>query len=442
MSALAVTVIILAAIGNADCESQNAYQQLPASNYGAASLFHPARLMSKILSPIQSTLNHASNFLNNRLESAYDQIDAVQRQSFEMFIHMYNKSYSPQELPHRLALFAERRKIIQDSINAFRQGQSTFMMRENPYLDQDEEELKALTGVSLPAFNDLLPEEQQNLLADNPLYQRQAAQQSPLGAPVSRRRRSISDASNMTDNAIADDSKMSVKAESIPARWDWRSSGCVSSVIDQKRCGACYAIATMTAVESMRCLKQAQAPVLAPQQIVDCATAGRGYQNFGCDGGWPTRALQYLQDSGVAARESCYPFVRRQDRCKMSYVKQRSGCTVSSSPSNTKLRYKVLNNERDILYHVAKTGPVVTVMKATDKFIYYGSGIFDDPRCSRRRNDVDHAIVIVGYGRENGQDYWLIKNSWNTDWGINGYGKYKRGTNACSIGHWGWVLTS
>lgn len=386
-------------------------------------------LLGYIMSPIKATFDRAKNMLSARGDDLGDKVDKLRVESFKVFMRVYNKSYSPDEIPKRMNLFVERRKIIEQSVKAFREGRSTFAMSENEFTDWDDDEIKKLTGVSPPSPDQLTDEEKQAMEGDD-----NEINVASTGR-ANRTRRSPDDQN--------DEFGLSVRAETIPASRDWRASGCVATPLNQLKCGACYAIATMGVVEAMRCLNQVSSPTLSPQQIVDCATPRAGYQNFGCDGGWPTRVLKYLQDTGTAAREACYPFVRKQNTCKMRQVKAQSGCTVSASPTDTKLRYKVLNNERDILYHVAATGPVVTVMRATDKFLYYAKGIFDDPTCSRKRDDVDHAIQITGYGQENGVDYWLIKNSWGTTtWGEGGYGKYKRGTNACSIGHWGWAITS
>lgn len=117
---------------------------------------------------------------------------------------------------------------------------------------------------------------------------------------------------------------------------------------------------------------------------------------------------------------------------------------MKASPTDTVLTYKILNNERDIQYHVAKTGPVITVLKVLDSFLFYSGGIYDEPRCAQfGPDDPDHVIVIVGYGREDNTDYWIIKNSWGMEeWGENGFGKIRRGTGVCFLGSWAWVITS
>lgn len=397
---------------------------------------HPESFMNFILSPIKATLKQARRLLGGHIDTVNDGVDNVRMQTYRMFMRLYNKTYSPEEIPRRMALFFQRRKEIEESVKMFREGRSSFAMRENEFVDWDEDELKKLTGVSLPQPDQLTPEERPD--------DGQGGDDAILVTAGNRLDENNTSSLSESEASEDDDSNMIVRqSETIAANKDWRESGCVSTPINQMKCGACYAIATMSVVESMRCLKKVSSPILSSQQIVDCSTPRTGYANYGCDGGWPTRVLKYLEDVEWATRETCYPFVRRQNTCKFNQVKSTNGCSVRASVTDQKkIQYKVLKNERDILYHVAKTGPVATVMKASDKFLYYGKGIFDDARCSRRRDDVDHAIVIVGYGAQNGQNYWIIKNSWGTtEWGQGGYGLYKRGTNACSIGHWGWVVT-
>lgn len=384
---------------------------------------HRRNLFDFILNPLKSTIQYTKNFFGRRIDNAndaYNSIPDIQMETFKIFMRLYNKTYPANEIPRRMTLFFQRREIIEESQRLFEEGREMFAMRENEFTDWDDEELKKLAGVSLPSPDQMDDEEKSIYQLNN------------------RFERSI-------DNVTTDDSdedNMIVQQDATGVTKDWRTSGCVSTPINQQKCGACYAIATMGVVETIRCLKTVSSPTLSSQQIVDCANERAGYANYGCDGGWPTRVLKYLQNTQIAAREKCYPFNARQNSCKLSQVRQKPGCVVSASWSGRGLQYKVLRNERDMLYHVANTGPVVTVMKATDKFLYYGEGIFDDRRCSNRRDDVDHAIVIVGYGRENGVDYWIIKNSWGTiKWGIGGYGLYRRGKNACSIGHWSWVVT-
>lgn len=452
-------------------------------------------LLSLLLRPITATLDQAKRLLglpdtSHARDFIQDGVDEIQMRAFRLFMRAYNKTYdSPAEVRRRLQIFLERRRMIQQSVRDFTEGRLPFIMRENAFTDWDESELRALARAAPPkSYQEMTEDEREAMMRaehdedglkkDDSVVPNEESETISLDAPappptggdkpmvVTRPRLGhlMSDGDDDDDLDYGpsepdptysegygdpyfdtdDGVNMTVwQNDRIPASKDWRDSGCVAKPIDQQKCGACYAIATMNTVETMRCLNKVSSPLLSSQQVIDCSTPRAGYQNHGCDGGWPTRVLKYLQDVRVVTRESCYPFVRRQQSCQLRRVQNTDGCTLPASPTGTALRYRVLENEQDILYHVAKTGPVITVMQALDSFLFYSRGIYDDPKCSRRRNDVDHAIAIVGYGRENGMNYWLIKNSWGTeDWGENGYGKYRRGVRACSIGSWGWVITS
>lgn len=380
-------------------------------------------LFGTIISPFRNGLNQIKRLMGAEAEEVSEDLGEAGMKAFKAFMQLYNKTYSEEELPRRLERFIEQSKIIEQSIKDFLEGHLSFKMSQNPFLDWFEDELKALMGVKLPdSLNRFLPEEIRMLSRSTSEVRTNMAN--------SRVERDVSEAS-------FDD--LNVRAEQLPASMDWRTSGCIAAPMDQQTCGCCYAIASVSVVEAMRCIKKVSGPVLSSQQVVDCSIA---YDNHGCDGGWPTSVYKYLQDEGDLARERCYNFAARQGVCKMYWMEMLPGCTVDSSPTDSRLNYKVLTNERDIQRYVAENGPVATVLQASNKFLYYGSGIFDDPTCSRSPDAVDHAIVIVGYGREAGTDYWLIKNSWGTSWGDEGYAKVKRGTNACSIGHFGWAVTS
>jgi len=82
---------------------------------------------------------------------------------------------------------------------------------------------------------------------------------------------------------------------------------------------------------------------------------------------------------------------------------------------------------------VSTVGPIAVSMNAgTREFFHYSKGIFNSKTCSP--NDLDHGVLLVGYGSENGQDYWILKNSWGVGWGEKGYFRMSRNTNnLCGI---------
>lgn len=86
----------------------------------------------------------------------------------------------------------------------------------------------------------------------------------------------------------------------------------------------------------------------------------------------------------------------------------------------------------DFFKVVGTLGPITVAIFASANFQSYASGVFDDPLCTSQSTP-NHAVVVVGYGSENGKDYWIVKNSWGEDWGEKGYAKFLRGVNMCKI---------
>ncbi|PIO13864.1 hypothetical protein AB205_0016540, partial [Aquarana catesbeiana] len=160
-------------------------------------------------------------------------------------------------------------------------------------------------------------------------------------------------------------------------------------------CGSCWAFAATGALECQMKLKTGKLQSLSEQELVDCS---RSYGTHGCKRGWYHKAFDYIIEHGLAL-ESSYPYQAKDGKCISapraancsSYVKIRSG------------------DERLLQQAVATKGPVSVAVKASLKsFKTYKKGVYYDPKCSP--NAPNHAVLIVGYGKENGADYWLIKN--------------------------------
>ncbi|CAF3963523.1 unnamed protein product [Rotaria sp. Silwood1] len=181
---------------------------------------------------------------------------------------------------------------------------------------------------------------------------------------------------------------------------------------------------------------------LSPQQLIDCS-----YEN-GCEGGSFVGVFNYVRDSSDRLNlEKDYPSTptgAKQDRC------QNPNGQVLSHNTTYHLQYRSLptGNEQYMKQTVYEQGPIYvyynagkregndTILReASTKFDHYASGIYDVPGCPTNEN-MNHAMVIIGYGTENGIDYWLVKNSWGTAWGDDGYIKIKRNANMCGIATW------
>jgi C1A family cysteine protease len=203
-----------------------------------------------------------------------------------------------------------------------------------------------------------------------------------------------------------------------PASVDWIAAGAVTPVKDQGQCGSCWAFSTIGAVEGWNFIKNQKLQSYSEQQLVDCSKD----VCYGCQGGWPYKATEYIQRSGVCL-ESDYPYTARDGTCKDSQ------CTPAVAPGAL-TGYLNVSDEKAMLEALV-LGPVSVLVEADrSAFQNYRSGILDTTACGTQ---IDHAILATGYGTDNGVNYWKIKNSWGTSWGDRGYIRFVRDKNQCGI---------
>lgn len=223
----------------------------------------------------------------------------------------------------------------------------------------------------------------------------------------------------------ATDKRMSVaSALGRPDKWDWREHNGVTPVKDQGECGSCWTFSTVGTLEAHTLIKYGDFTPLSEQQLVDCAG---DFDNYGCDGGLPSHAFEYIMHAGGISTEAAYPYRGRDRKCKVdpnTFAIKVTGGSVNITAGD----------EEALADAIYTHGPVSIAYDCEDDFLSYSSGIYSSKTCKGSVDDVNHAVVAVGYGRENGMDYWLVKNSWGTGWGIKGYFKIQRGVNMCGIG--------
>ncbi|KAJ1168197.1 hypothetical protein NDU88_000146 [Pleurodeles waltl] len=207
-------------------------------------------------------------------------------------------------------------------------------------------------------------------------------------------------------------------AHTLPAHVDWRDENCVTSVKDQGNCGSCWAFAAVGALESRYCIKTQELIEMSEQELVDCDGT-----DDGCCGGFPYFAFRYLSDHGIMAA-SDYKYKARLGECRL---KNNKAIAMNMS------KFYAMDGEENMAAAVATDGPVTVGFAVTMNFFFYSEGIYDD-ECDVPPN---HAIILIGYGTEDHEDYWIIKNSWGVDWGEEGFGKIRRNANVCTIGQIG-----
>jgi cathepsin L len=198
----------------------------------------------------------------------------------------------------------------------------------------------------------------------------------------------------------------------VPPSIDWRDKNVISPIKNQGGCGSCWAFASTEQVESFVALSGAPLPILSPQHLVSCDSnpkhcGGTG----GCGGSIPELAFDFVQANGLAL-EKDYPYTGRDSPCNT---------TAAAHPAATLTGHVRLqqNDYQSVLNALATVGPLAVNVWAIP-FQGYRSGVFTG--CNYKSSmDIDHVMQLVGYGTDAGKDYWIVRNSWGSSWGENGY---------------------
>jgi cathepsin L len=208
----------------------------------------------------------------------------------------------------------------------------------------------------------------------------------------------------------------------LPDTVDWRTEGYVTPVKDQGRCGSCWAFSATGALEGQHFQATKSLISLSEQNLVDCSTE---QGNNGCDGGLMDYAFEYIKLNNGIDTESSYPYEAIDGTCR--FTRANVGAT------NTGYVFTPARSESALQEAVATVGPLAVAIDAShSSFQLYRRGVYYEPSCSQSR--LDHAVLVVGYGTNAGYDYWLVKNSWGTSWGNQGYILMSRNeNNNCGI---------
>lgn len=206
-----------------------------------------------------------------------------------------------------------------------------------------------------------------------------------------------------------------------PDSVDWREKGRVTSVKDQGSCGSCWAFSAVGALEGLLAKTTGKLVDLSPQNLMDCS--GK-YGNHGCNGGYIHKAFQYVIDNRGIDSEAAYPYRAATQQCRYNAAHRVANCSG----------YSLLprGDEGAMKEALATIGPLSVAIDASHrKFHFYKSGVYDNPDCAKKTN---HGVLAVGYGAQNGDDYWLVKNSWGASFGERGYIRMSRNKkNQCGI---------
>jgi len=210
-----------------------------------------------------------------------------------------------------------------------------------------------------------------------------------------------------------------------PVNYNWADHGVVTGVYNQAQCGSCWAFSATETIESYLALAGHGLHSLSMEQIVECDTT-----SYGCNGGWTIHAYQYVQRAGGIDSYSEYPYTSGDGvtgACRSNLNKHQA--KVNS--------YRQLNGENGIHAQASTAGPVSVCVDAAS-WQFYHSGVLST--CGQQ---IDHCVQLTGYanyGRAG--SHWIVRNSWGTGWGQNGYIYIATGRNLCAIGDMATVVQS
>jgi len=214
-----------------------------------------------------------------------------------------------------------------------------------------------------------------------------------------------------------------IKPKTIPPSIDWRTLGAVTPILNQGQCGSSPYFSAVVSMEGAWEIAGNELVALSVQQILDCS----GPQgNQGCNGSLMTNSYQYVITAGGIESAKDYPYQNgNQGACKADKSK-----FVARFKS-----YKALPGDEKTFTEALAIVPVGTAVNA-DSFQFYTSGIYSSSSCANLQPN--HGIGVVGYGSLSGRDYYILKNSWGTGWGMAGYMLLARNQgNMCGIATYG-----
>uniref|UniRef100_A0A3Q3VUL0 Uncharacterized protein n=1 Tax=Mola mola TaxID=94237 RepID=A0A3Q3VUL0_MOLML len=312
-------------------------------------------------------------------QSALSDSDEAVLTEWQIWKNQYDIKYDElvRRTPQIKFIWEENTRIIDNNNQGFSMGTRPFSMAMNKYGDLTNQEYHVLQGAR-------------------------------IDANFAKRGKTVS-ARKLRNNAKKSD------------YWfvDYRKMGYVTEVKDQGYCGSCWAFSTTGAIEGQMCKKTGQLISLSEQNLVDCS---KPYGTYGCSGAWMANAYDYVINQGLQST-STYPYTS----VPCYYDSRLTVAHISD------YRFIPKGDEQALADAVATIGPITVAIDANHaSFLFYSSGIYEEPSCSP--NNLSHAVLLVGYGSEGGQDYWIIKNSWGTSWGEGGYMRIIRdGSNSCGI---------
>jgi cathepsin L len=297
--------------------------------------------------------------------------EAEYQSEFVGFLNRFDKSYDVEEMFHRFNIFKRNVDLIDNHNVAAAQGKYTYTLGVNHLADLTNEEYKGLLGL------------------------KRKGQTPPA-------------------NKMNQPSRHTHIPEGTPATMDWRDKGAVTEVKDQGQCGSCWAFSATAAMEGAFFQSSGQLISMSEQLCVDCVLDGADTCDVG--GEMHDCYLQVISEKGDETEDD-YPYTAS------------SGNPCAYDPSLAVAKnfsyYENVTSGDEKALMVASSQRVISVGIDASSFAFqlYSSGVYNQPTCMNGWYQLDHGVTVVGYNHDgaSGLDYWIVKNSWGSDWGQEGY---------------------
>lgn len=234
-----------------------------------------------------------------------------------------------------------------------------------------------------------------------------------------------------------------VDPAALPTTWDWRDingTNYVTLSLNQHipvYCGSCWAHGSISSVaDRIKILRKAAWPDILPsiQVILNCAQDVAG----SCDGGDDIGVYQYLKSNGIPD-VTCQQYQAKDFACTpINTCRTCDPSGTCSAVSNYTVyhvsEYGQISGEQAMMAEIYARGPISCGVDA-DPIETYTGGIFEGDAGD---NNINHIIAVVGWGEgldANGKmtPYWIVRNSWGTYWGEQGFMRLQRGVDAIGI---------
>ena len=230
--------------------------------------------------------------------------------------------------------------------------------------------------------------------------------------------------------AMANFEPTTVKVKNAaPDSFDWRYEGRVSDVKNQASCGSCWAFATVANLEGLYYANKYVMKTFSEQMLVDCDTS-----DSGCNGGLMQYSFTWLKNNGGIMEDKDYPYTAVDGTCKKDSSKYVDMKITGYKKLGSSWSTWSAVDEEEVKEFLYETGPLAIALNA-DYLSSYTGGIVDYSSSQCPSSGINHAVTLVGYGTDesSGMDYWIIKNSWGSDWGEYGYFRIRRGNGTCGV---------